>query len=72
MVQLIWSKLAVGELQEKFEYVSKDSKKYAERHVKKIRESTTRLKSSKYIGKVVEEIDVPTIREIIEDNNRII
>ena len=29
MVQLIWSELAVGELQEIFEYISKDSKIYA-------------------------------------------
>ena len=43
-----------------------------ERQIKKIRESTTRLKTSKYIGKVVEELDVPTIREIIEGNYSII
>lgn len=72
MVQLIWSELAVGELQEIFEYISKDSRIYAVRQVKKIRESTKRLKSSKYIGKVVVEIGIPTIREIIEGNYRII
>ena len=72
MVQLIWSELAVGELQEIFEYISKDSKIYAWKANKENQKVNHQVKTSKYIGKVVEELDVPTIREIIEGNYSII
>lgn len=72
MVRLIWSEVAVYELKEIFDYISKDSKVYAKRQVSRIRQATKILKTSKYIGKEVEEIGIPTIREIIEGNYRII
>ena len=72
MVRLIWSEVAIDELKEVFDYISKDSKVYAKRQVNKIRQATKILKASKYIGKEVEEIGIPTIREIIEGNYRII
>ncbi|MDQ3141862.1 MAG: type II toxin-antitoxin system RelE/ParE family toxin [Bacteroidota bacterium] len=72
MVRLIWSELASNELQEIFDYVSKDSKQYAKRQIIRIRQKTNKLKISKYIGKEVNEIGIPTIREIIEGNYRII
>lgn len=72
MVRLIWSALAVSELKEIHDYISYDSKLYAKRQVNLIRQRTAALKVSKYIGKEVEEIGNPTIREIIEGNYRII
>lgn len=72
MVRLIWSALAATELKEIHDYISYDSKLYARRQVNRIRQRTTLLKKSKYIGKEVEEIGNPTIREIIEGNYRII
>jgi len=72
MVRLIWSELATNELQEIFDYISKDSKLYAKRQVNRIRQKTIKLKTSKYIGKEVEELGIPTIRELIEGNYRII
>lgn len=72
MVRLIWSELAVNELQEIFDYISNDSKLYAKRQVNRIRQATQILKTSKYIGKEVEGIGIPVIREIIEGNYRII
>ncbi len=72
MVRIIWTELATRELQEIFEFVAQDSKLYAKRQVIKIRNKTKILKSSKYIGKVVDEIGIPIVREIVEGNYRII
>ena len=72
MVRLIWSELASTELQEIFEYISHDSKLYAKRQVIRIRQKTLKLKTSKYIGKEVDEIGIPTIREVNEGEYRII
>lgn len=72
MVRIIWTELATAELKEIYEFISHDSKLYAKRQVIKIRDKTKILKSSKYIGKVVEEIGIPVIREIVHGNYRII
>jgi len=72
VVRIIWTELATRELQEIFEFVAQDSKLYAKRQVIKIRNKTKILKSSKYIGKVVDEIGIPIVREIVEGNYRII
>jgi toxin ParE1/3/4 len=72
MVQIIWTELAISELKEIYSFISKDSQLYAERQIIKIRIKTKILKSSKYLGKVVEEIGNPSIRELIEGNYRII
>lgn len=72
MVRIIWTELATSELKEIYDFISQDSKLYAKRQIIKIRNKTKILKSSKYIGKVVEEIGVPIVREIVEGNYRII
>ncbi|MBK9982122.1 MAG: type II toxin-antitoxin system RelE/ParE family toxin [Saprospiraceae bacterium] len=72
MVRLIWTELASSELKEIYDYISNDSKLYAKRQVIRIRQKTMKLKTSKYIGRQVEEIGIPTIRELIEGNYRII
>ncbi len=72
MVRIIWTDLAIRELKDIYDFISQDSKLYAKRQVTKIRNKTDVLKSSKYIGKVVEEIGIPIVREIVEGNYRII
>jgi plasmid stabilization system protein ParE len=72
MVRIIWTDLAISELKDIYDFISHDSKLYAKRQVTKIRNKTHVLKSSKYIGKVVEEIGIPIVREIVEGNYRII
>ena len=42
MVRLIWTELASLELQEIYEFISHDSKNYAKRQVKRIRQRTHR------------------------------
>ncbi|MBK8109987.1 MAG: type II toxin-antitoxin system RelE/ParE family toxin [Saprospiraceae bacterium] len=72
MVRIIWTDTATSDLKDIYDFISQDSKLYAKRQVTKIRNKTNVLKSSKYLGKVVEEIGIPIIREIVEGNYRII
>ena len=72
MVRIIWTELVVSELHEIYDYISHDSKIYAKRQIVSIKNKTKVLKSSKYIGKVVDEIGIPVIRELMEGNYRII
>lgn len=72
MVQLNWIYQAIIDLQDIFEYISKDSKIYAKRQVLKIRATAKFLMRQPYIGKIVEEISNSETREIAEGNYRII
>jgi toxin ParE1/3/4 len=59
-------------LKEIFDHISKDSKRYAGNQVKRIKEKTVILKSRPQIGRVVPELEIKEIRELIEGNYRII
>lgn len=72
MVQIKWLIEAKTDLKEIYDYISSDSKRYARLQVDRIKERTQILKSFIEIGKIVEEIDKPDIRELIEGNYRII
>lgn len=72
MVRIVWTELATQELHQIYEFIALDSKLYAKRLVLKIRSKTKILKTSKYFGKIVDEIGIPVIREVIEANYRII
>ncbi|QSE99435.1 type II toxin-antitoxin system RelE/ParE family toxin [Fulvivirga lutea] len=52
--------------------MSRDSKRYAQHQIDRIFERTQILTSQLRVGKVVEEINKPEIRELIEGNYRII
>jgi len=56
MVRINWTKQAVSDLQAIAEYISKDSKFYAKRQVKKLKNSTTILKTFPLSGKIITEI----------------
>lgn len=72
MVRIIWTQLAKNELEEIYKFISQDSTLYAKRQVNRIRSRTKTLKKSKYLGKMVTEIGIPVVRELIEGNYRII
>ncbi|WP_026976695.1 type II toxin-antitoxin system RelE/ParE family toxin [Flavobacterium tegetincola] len=72
MVRINWTKLAVSDLLNIYEYISKDSKRYAEMQVVRIKVSTKVLVLFPLSGKVVAEIDQKEIRELIEGKYRII
>lgn len=72
MVQINWLNEARDDLKDIYIYISRDSKRYAKRQVDQIFSRTQILKNHLKAGKIVEEINQPEIREIIEGNYRII
>ena len=72
MVRLKWLKSAKEDIKEIYHYIAFDSKRYAKLQIERILERTEILKTQVESGKIVEEINDVTIREIIEGNYRII
>lgn len=72
MVQIKWLISARNDLKEIYDYISFDSKRYAKLQVERIQNKTEILKTQIEIGKIVDEIGDPKIREIVEGNYRII
>ena len=72
MAKIVWTEQSVMELQDIFEYISKDSKRYAEDQVRRIKAKTLILKTNPESGRIVPEMGISRIRELIEGNYRII
>jgi addiction module RelE/StbE family toxin len=72
MVRIKWLLAAKNDLKEIYDYISLDSKRYAKLQVERIQNKTEILKFQIEIGKIVEELNDPKVREIIEGNYRII
>ena len=72
MVQVVWLIDAKTDLKEIYEFIALDSKRYARLQIEKIKDCIKILKSKPYIGKIVQEINQPEIREIVESNYRIV
>lgn len=53
-------------------YIGRDSKRYAKIEIQKIIARTKILKSQPFAGKIVNEVNEDTIRELVEGNYRII
>ncbi|MEO5501388.1 MAG: type II toxin-antitoxin system RelE/ParE family toxin [Ginsengibacter sp.] len=72
MVKIIWTEFAIEDLRSIYHYISKDSKRYADRFVEKLIERVEQLETFPKSGRVVPEFSNETIRELIEGNCRII
>lgn len=72
MVTIIWTDFALEDLDLIHQYISKDSKFYADRYIDKIIKRVDILENHPKKGRVVPEFELDTIREIIEGNYRII
>lgn len=72
MVQINWTYQSKIDLEDIAEYISKDSKKYAQLQVLKIFKRTQILKKLPYSGKILIELHRNDLRELIEGNYRII
>jgi toxin ParE1/3/4 len=72
MVEIRWLKEARDDLRDIYDYISLDSERYAKRQIDKLINRTQILKNQIRVGKEVEEINKPEIRELIEGNYRII
>ncbi|MCX6319594.1 MAG: type II toxin-antitoxin system RelE/ParE family toxin [Bacteroidetes bacterium] len=72
MVKIVWTELALEDLRSIYDYISRDSKVYAERVVDKIILRADQLENFPNSGRVVPEFEDVTIRELIQGNYRII
>ena len=72
MVKVVWTDLAIEDLKSIHEYISKDSKFYADRFVTKLITRVDQLENYPQSGRMVPEFGKDDIRELIEGNYRII
>lgn len=72
MVKIVWTNQAYLDLKDIFDYISKDSKRYAHLQIKRVRDRVKILKENPESGRIVPEVAHPKIRELIEGSYRII
>ena len=72
MVKISWTQLAVQDLEDIREFIAQDSEKYAVITINKIFLSADNLQEYPELGRMVPEIGVPKIRELIIGNYRLI
>lgn len=72
MVEVIWTEYAMEDLKLIHEFISKDSKVYADRQVDKIIKRVDQVSDFPKSGRVVPEFNLESLRELIEGNYRII
>lgn len=72
MVYINWTLQAKSDLKNIADFIANDSIKYARIHILKIRKLTEILKTHPQIGRIVEELEKPDIRELVYRNYRII
>ena len=72
MVKIVWTNYAYLDLKDIYDYIAKDSKKYAHLQIQRIKDKTKILKSNPKGGRVVPESGLEDLRELIEGNYRII
>jgi toxin ParE1/3/4 len=72
MVKIIWTDIALNDLKDIFDYISKDSKRYAKEQIRRIKSKTSTLKKNPKIGRIVPETANSQIREVFEKKYRII
>ena len=71
-MKIIWSPLALDRITEIAEYISDDSPVSAEKWVDSVFKKVSRLKRYPESGRIVPELSISRIREIIYGNYRII
>ncbi len=72
MVKIIWTEFAVEDLRSIHDYISKDSKVYADRFIEKVISRVDQLETNPQSGRIVPEFNTDSLRELIEGNYRII
>ena|ERR1700743_1727831 len=72
MAEIIWTPLALEDLQSIYDYIAKDSPFYASRFIDKLVDRVDILVTNPEAGKVVPEFGNKLLRELIEGSYRII
>ena len=71
MGKIIWTCSSLRDLQQIHEYISEDSKFYADRFVKRLVTRVDILEDFPLTGRIIPEMEDETLRELIEGNYRI-
>ena len=71
-LKLIWSQLAVDDLDDIAHFIAKDSEDYSKIFVRKIVEQVERIPDFPLLGRVVPEIQDEQVRERMYQNYRLI
>ncbi len=72
MVTIVWTEAALEDLKIIHEYISKDSRRYADRFIEKLIIRVDQLYNFPKLGRKVPELNLESIRELIEGNYRIV
>jgi len=72
MGKIEWTERASRNLQDIYEYISRDSVIYAARFVKSLIKATKRLEDMPYSGRIVPEFEIENLREVIYRNYRVV
>lgn len=72
MIQLIWTRRAIEDVQPIRQFIAQDSLHYAELVTQRLIASVERLPSLPQSGRVVPEVNDPTVREVIQGSYRIV
>ena len=72
MVKLVWTELSTEDLKEIYDYIAKDSVRYASITVNKIYNRAQDIIDNPYVGRIVPEINIKVVREVISGNYRIV
>ena len=72
MTQLIWTRQAIEDVQSIKQFIAQDSPHYADLVTQRLIASVERLPALPQSGRIVPEINDPTIREVIQGSYRIV
>lgn len=71
-MRVVWTETAVGHLTDIYEYLARDSTRYAKRMVDRVTARSRQIASFPQSAAVVAEYGDPAIREVIEGPYRVI
>ncbi|MBF0519641.1 MAG: type II toxin-antitoxin system RelE/ParE family toxin [Nitrospirae bacterium] len=72
MGKIRWTEKASTHLQSIYEYIAKDSKTYAARFIRSLIKAVVKLENMPHIGRIVPELEIYGLREVIYQNYRIV
>lgn len=72
MVLINWTNQSIDDLSNIGEYISKDSPRFAQETLQKIRAKAQKLKQFKNLGRIVPEFESKNVRELFLGSYRII
>ena len=72
MVKLVWTEIAISDLNDIFDFIAVDSKRYASITVNKVYNRAQNIKGNPLAGWIVPEFNDRMIREVISGSYRIV